>query len=66
MRMDINRIVFTIMCSISIGLGTFATALSLIANIKFLVYVLSILTVVSGFLLVKVNKNPLSIYNKKD
>ena len=64
MKVNWNKVIYIILCGIAIGLGSFASFLSLLANIDWLSYLLVSLTLFSGCLFVNVRrKYPLFLSN---
>ena len=62
MKINVKKVVLMILCSIGIGLGCFASAISLLTHNDFLKYFLLSLTYFTGIMLVRIRrKYPLMI-----
>lgn len=64
MKLNINKIIYLVLCSVGIALGCFASALALIANIEWMTYLLLFITYFMGTKLITI-KNKYPLYLKK-
>lgn len=56
MKINIKKVILMVLYCIAIGLGIFASSISLLTNNKVLEYTLLIITYFSGVMLVKVRR----------